>query len=251
MRQSTYIYLSFFLFLIVHSCTIKRYGALQWPQVEKKETVLCHTYYCLVYDSVHMQSRWLAYELTGDMTTGDARRSNRFFVDTLVVGETANDQDYRGSGYDRGHLVPAADMVFNDTAMRESFYYSNVSPQVPAFNRGIWKRLEDNVRKYAQNLGKVYVVTGPVLSDDLPSIGESHVSVPNYFYKAILVFNDTLQEGVAFLMPNERGEHQSLYRYAMTIKELEQATGLNFFPSLGRRSQIETTVDTIFWQMYE
>lgn len=251
MKHNAYFYLITLLFLAVHSCTIKRYGALQWPEVEKEETVLCHTYYCFVFDTVHMQSKWLAYELSGDMTTGDARRSNRFFVDTLVVGGTANDNDYRGSGYDRGHLVPAGDMVFNDTAMRESFYYSNVSPQVPAFNRGIWKRLEDNVRKYAQNIGMIYVVTGPVLEDSLPTIGESNVSVPNHFYKAILVFNDTLQEGIAFLMPNERGEHQSLYRYAMTIESLEARTGLNFFPFLGRRSPIETTVDTIFWQAYE
>ncbi len=239
------------LFFTAHSCSVKHYGALQWPQVDKQEEVLCHSYYCFIYDTNHMQSRWLAYELAGEMTTGDARRSSRFFEDSLVLRGTANDDDYRGSGYDRGHLVPAGDMVFNDTAMRESFFYSNVSPQVPAFNRGIWKRLEENVRNYAQNLGMIYVVTGPVLDDDLPVIGGSNVSVPAYFYKAILVQNDSLNEAIAFLMPNERGEHRSLYRYSMTVSELERATGLNFFPQLGRRSTIEATVDTLFWQMYE
>ncbi|MCH8546597.1 MAG: DNA/RNA non-specific endonuclease [Cryomorphaceae bacterium] len=251
MKPRTSIGLIIFLFVAVHACTIKRYGELQWPQIEKEESVLCHNYYCFVYDTVHMQSRWLAYKLTADMIVGEATRSSRFFVDTLVLGGTANDNDYRGSGYDRGHLVPAGDMVFNDTAMRESFFYSNVSPQVPAFNRGIWKRLEQNVRQYAHNLGKIYVVTGPLLGDDLSTIGESEVSVPDYFYKAILVYNDSIQAGIAFLMPNERGEHQSLYRYSMSIRELEQKTGINFFPALGRRHNVETTIDTLFWQLHE
>jgi endonuclease G len=240
-------------FTVITHCTFHNDVVLVLPAAQQNETIHCHTHYCFVFDTTHKQSKWLAYELRSNMIEGDAMRSSRFFLDTTVEGGTAKNEDYRGSGFDRGHLVPAGDMVFCDTAMRETFYYSNISPQTPAFNRGIWKRLESTVRDYAHNLEDIHVVTGPVLSEGLPSIGESSVSVPSYFYKTILVYNDTIKQGIAFLMPNARGEHQSLYRYALTIRELEEITGINFYPKLPRRvsRRVELEVDTLFWKSVE
>ncbi len=220
---------------------------------EDGEEILCHTHYCFVFDSIHKQSKWIYYELRSEMLQGDASRSGRFYIDTLVISGTATDADFIGSGYDRGHLLPAGDMVFCETAMRESFYYSNVSPQKTSFNRGIWRILENTVRNYATNLHQIYVVTGPVLKDELPGIGYNNVSVPEEFYKAILVYTDSIRQGIAFLMPNERGEKSSVYCYSLTISGLKDITGIKFFPEISRKHKSMTTetIDTLFWKRYE
>src|SRR5450759_1124712 len=95
-----------------------------------------------------------------------------FKMDQLVTTISSKSSDYTKSGYDRGHLCPAADMGFNPVAMEESFFMSNISPQVPDFNRGLWKELEMTVRKWAIKEHKLYVVTGPVFKDSKGSIGK-------------------------------------------------------------------------------
>ena len=101
----------------------------------------------------------------------------------MVTTGSAHSSDYTKSGYDRGHLCPAADMDFNPVAMEESFFMSNISPQAPEFNRGIWKDLETEVRNWAKKEKKIYVVTGPVFRDNKGTIGEDKVTVPGYFFK--------------------------------------------------------------------
>jgi endonuclease G, mitochondrial len=247
------VFLILLLSIFIISCRQYKHYSLEIPAFNKNENLLYHTNYCFVFVPEHKQSKWLAYNLKAEMTYGESSRSSSFYEDSLVLTGTATNLDYRGSGFDRGHLVPAGDMVFCDIAMTESFYYSNVSPQVPAFNRGIWKVLESAVRNYARNLTEIYVVTGPVLGDGLEYIGDSKVSVPEYFYKTILVYNDSIKQGIAFLMPNERGTKNSIYCYSMSISELEQILDINFYPNLSRRMsrKIETISDTVFWKMYE
>ncbi len=243
-------FLIILLALLIYACQPKYRYAFEIPELKQDEELLCHTYYCFVFDDNHKQSKWLAYKLTADMTIGEEGRNSRFFVDSLVVSGTASDSDYRGSGYDRGHLVPAGDMVFCEIGMRESFYYSNVSPQTPAFNRGIWKRLESSVRNYARSFNEIYVVTGPLLSEELNAIGENNVSVPEYFYKIVMVYNDSVKQSIAFVMPNIRGEKNSIYCYSMTVRELENKLDINFFPSLKKKeaNTIEMSIDTCFWK---
>ena len=129
-------------------------------------------------------------------------RSDNFRADPEVRTGSASDADYRRSGYDRGHLAPAADMGWSSQTMSESFYYSNMSPQVPEFNRGIWKRLEEQVRNWAVELDTIYVVTGPVLSGNMSAIGLNKVTVPNYYYKAVLYLHDNDSRMIGFIMPN-------------------------------------------------
>lgn len=254
--MNSFLTKSGFLLLIItyfSACNFYHSYSPGYPLTADGEEILCHTHYCFVYDSIHKQSKWIYYELRSEMLHGDASRSSRFFVDTLVISGTATDTDFIGSGYDRGHLLPAGDMVFCENAMRETFYYSNVSPQEPSFNRGIWKRLENTVRNYAVSLNQIYVVTGPVLKDELPAIGDNNVSVPEEFYKAILVYNDSITQGIAFLMPNKRGEKNSVYCYSITISELNEITGITFFPEVSRKHKTITTetIDTLFWKTYE
>lgn len=250
-KLSIVFLLSFFVYSNTYSQNCKITNSLL-PAVSKNETKLCHTHYCFVYSEEHEQSKWVAYALEDYMITGNAERSSKFMTDPLVPTETANDKDYKGSGYDRGHLLPAADMSFDETAMKETFYYSNMCPQEPSFNRGIWKNLENYVRTTSSELGCVYVVTGPVLKNNLEYIGENKVSVPKYFYKTILYHSDTLTSGIAFLIPNEKATDKDIFSYTLSIRDLEKTTKLNFWHTLPRSMQnkVEKNTDFDFWKQF-
>jgi len=201
------------------------------PHTDTDEVVISHTGYSFTYHEAYEQARWVAYELTREKTIPITKRTNRFQADTTVSTGTAENADYTGSGFDRGHLAPAADMAWSVNAMKESFYFSNISPQLPAFNRGIWKKLEELVRIWAVEYTSVYVITGPVLTDSLPTIGQNQVAVPAYFYKVILDGSTPKGKGIGFILPNAASS-DSLQRFAVTIDSVERLTGLNFFPQL-------------------
>jgi endonuclease G, mitochondrial len=143
-----------------------------------------HNYYSLSYNETAEQSNWVFYEINSNTTLGQVSRTDDFRSDEKISTNSATISDYKGSGFDRGHLAPAGDMSFNYTAMSKSFYMSNMSPQHPSFNRGIWKKLEGLVRSWGTN-SSIYVVTGPVLNSCNSYIGTNNVCVPNYFYKVI------------------------------------------------------------------
>lgn len=183
------------------------------------------------YDEEHEQARWVEYHLTAEMTHGSWKRCDHFRADPMIFTGSAEPGDYKGSGYDKGHLAPASDMAWDSTAMCESFYVSNMSSQLPAFNRGIWKRLEDQVRDWAQEDQEIWIVTGPVLRDSLPTIGTNHISVPEYFYKVIIDIKEPDFKGIGFVMPN-KGLKEPLMAFAVTIDSVEGLTSLDFFPGL-------------------
>jgi len=203
----------------------------EWPAIESNQTVVSHTGYSLVYDETHEQAIWVAYELTQEETANEIERSDHFSEDPEISSRSATHADYAKSGYDRGHLAPASDMGWSIQAMEESFYYSNMSPQHPSFNRGIWKKLETQVRTWARDHERVYVVTGPVLSEGLPTIGPNEVSVPKYYYKVILDNHNTHANGIGFILPNAPSK-QPLSEFAVTIDSVEKVTGINFFPTI-------------------
>ncbi len=206
-------------------------------------------YYSLCYRESYEQAEWSAYCLRDWMLQKNAKRTNDFRPDPQIEGGSATLADYKKSGYDRGHLTPAGDMVFSREAMSETFYMSNMCPQAAAFNRGIWKDLEDQVREWVRLYGAAYVVSGPVLSkpaEEYPFIGQSKVAVPEFFYKAILVpiYQDGAEQdspdaletcadviAIAFVIPN-KGCDGDFWRYAKSVDEAEEITGLDFFPLL-------------------
>ena len=201
---------------------------LEFPFSNIHENVILHKGFSFVYDETCEQPRWVAYVLTKKETEGTEERSNKFSVDPYVHSETATNQDYSKSGYDRGHLAPAADMKWSETAMQESFYFSNISPQLPSFNRGIWKKLEEKIRDWAVLYDSILVVTGPILSENLNKIGPNEVCVPNYFYKVIIDFKKENSKAIGFIMPNTSGNNP-LNHYAVAIDDVEKATGIDFF----------------------
>ena len=204
---------------------------LEIPGLKHGEKVITHTGYSFSYNEEHEQANWIAYELTAEETQKAFERTNKFIPDPSVTTGSAEDDDYRGSGYDRGHLAPAADMGWSQKSMEESFYFSNMSPQVPSFNRGIWKKLEEQVRIWGRLYDGIYIVTGPVLTSILPKIGPNGVSVPELYYKAILDYNNGRMEGIGFLLPNAASS-ENLQHFAVSIDQLEQITGIDFFSHL-------------------
>lgn len=201
---------------------------LELPKTRPTDTIISHIGFSFVYNEKHEQASWVAYYLTRERALKGAERTNNFKPDPKVSTQTANDKDYAASGYDRGHLAPAGDMTWSPEAMTESFYYSNMSPQVPSFNRGIWKKLEDQVRTWAATYDSLYIVTGPILEDGLPTIGENKVSIPRIYYKAILRYRNNDISSIGFLIPN-KGLNEPLQNFTVTIDSLENLTGIDFF----------------------
>jgi len=190
--------------------------------------------YALGYSEAYEQPLWVSYHLTADEVTNSVvGRFGTFYADPAIVTGSASPDDYANSGYDRGHLAPAADMCFATNTMYESFSMANVSPQLPAFNRGVWKRLEEHVRDIATRERSVYVVTGPVFATNAPprTIGAHRVRVPDAFYK-VLYIESTPVRRYGFLVPHAPSTN-ALDAYLVPFTNVEQGTGLEFF-RLGR-----------------
>lgn len=190
--------------------------------------IVHHEYYSLSYVEEYEQPEW-TFHMICKGCLGKAERKNNFRVDPSIKTNSATLSDYKGSGYDRGHLVPAGDMTFNDLSMSESFYMSNMSPQAPSFNRGIWRKLESKIRDWSNEFDTTYVVTGPILNFGYSTIGSNNVAVPQLFYKVIYFKNQ--QKMLAFILPNE-GSKSDISDFQVTVDEVEQKTMIDFFSGL-------------------
>ncbi|MGY5352686.1 DNA/RNA non-specific endonuclease [Wenyingzhuangia sp. IMCC45533] len=196
----------------------------------KKDIVYDKTYYSIDYNEEHEQPNWVYYLLTSEFVNGSAKRKDRFKADNEITTKSATLSDYKKSGYDRGHLCPAADMKINDLAMRETFLLSNMSPQLPSLNRGEWKRLEAKIRDWAVEEDSIIVVTGPIFKNNLGKIGKSKVTIPGAYYKVIYDITKP-QKMTAFILPHIK-ELESFANYQTSVNEVEQQTGIDFFSML-------------------
>lgn len=203
------------------------------PTSKNSGELIRHEGYTLSYLDAYKDAQWVAYPLLDYETTGDAERKNEQFTpDPAVPIGTASPSDYTRSGYDRGHLAPAGDFKYSQRMMRETFLMSNITPQEPQFNRGIWKELEEQVRAWAVRDNGLYVVTGPVLKPGLSTIGRTNeVSVPQKFYKVLLYCNKPDIRMIGFLLDNEPSS-SSLKQFVVPVDQIEQLTGIDFFPKL-------------------
>ena len=212
--------------------------------------IINHTYYSLSYSIKNKESEWAFYQLTCGQTKGNIKRTNNFRPDPLVKNGSSQLIDYKGSGYDRGHLVPAGDMKISSEAMSESFYLSNMTPQAPEFNRGIWKELEDRVRDWACEDSLLYIVDGPIFTKSDSTIGPNHVTVPGFFYKIVFYNKLTDYELIGFIIPNSPGA-MDLKDYVYKVDDIERITGIDFFPCLpdSIENRIESHTNFKFWYL--
>jgi endonuclease G len=229
-------------------------GRKTWPRLGEgldEQQAEQYTGFALSYNAKHRQANWVAYELTRNkLETKIVERTNNFDKDPKIPN-SPTPADYRGSGYDKGHLAPSADMRWSVQAQTECFYMTNMSPQVHEFNAGSWENLESQVRRWAKEKNRIQVVTGPVLYNLRPtkSIGKNKdISVPREYYKVILFHELNKIEGIGFIMRNEEST-QALNRSALSIDEVEKRTGIDFFSYLPDHLEDagEQKVNLSFW----
>ncbi len=226
-----------------------------FPKSNHGEQVVQHQAMTLGYDEKHEQARWVMHMVLPEIAEGNTSRTNDFREDSLVVTGTAVKADYWYSGYDRGHLAPSAYFRWSPIALSESYYYSNMSPQLPELNREKWAELENFIRDYVlAQKEPVYIVTGPVLNDSLPTMKnegrENEVSIPEMYYKVIIDNSGEERRGIAFLIPNGNCTYP-ISSYATSIDVVERLTGINFFSTLSEveSKNIEKQFNQKDWQV--
>ena len=192
--------------------------------------IVVHDNYTLSYAEKFEQAEWVAYELK-NFESGINFKRPFFIQDPKVKTQSADWRNYKNSGYDKGHLCAAADMKFSKIAFEETFYTSNISPQMHSFNEGVWNRLEQKTRYWAGKYDGIYVVTGGVLNGKLKTIGKEQVAVPDYFYKVLLDITNGKYKMIAFLVPHQES-NMPLYKFVVSVDEIEKITGIDFFPKL-------------------
>lgn len=216
----------------------------------EKEQIVQHEGYILSFNPVYKVANWAAYELTAnEVLTRKSNRFDKFLLDPAIPGGTALNEDYTRSGYDRGHLVPAGDMKWSAKAMRESFYLSNIVPQAPKLNRGVWKELEEQVRDWAVADSALLIATGPVIRPHLKRLGKSRVAIPDSLYKVIVSPYGKEPKGIAFLFANKGYGNAPLRQFAVSIDRVEKITGIDFFPALPDEleNKVESSADIAKW----
>jgi len=203
--------------------------AAGYPTAPTADTILSYAGFHLAYNEHYEQAAWVAYVLTREeIEQGEIERTDNFRSDTFILTGSASPKDYRGSGFDRGHLAPAGDMKWSREAMSQSFLMSNMSPQLPAFNRGIWRRLETEVRNWAMEKDSLYVITGPLFTASDSLIGENGVGVPGHYFKVLVDLSPPDHDMIAFLLPHS-GSSDELLQFALPVDSLEQLSGYDFF----------------------
>ena len=232
------------------------------PKIDSSENLISHRALFLVYDEQHEQAKWVLHKISTNILDGKVGRTNDFRIDPLVKSGSAEEKDYflktkkengkynyDGFGYDRGHLAPSADFRWSKKALSESYYYSNMSPQLPTFNRERWAELESLIRGYVyDNKSDLIVYTGPILNLNLKKVPRSvnGVSIPEQFFKVVIDFK--AKKAIAYLMSQEKSNYPIEY-YATTIDEIEALTGIDFLHQLDDEIEalIENQKDITFW----
>ncbi len=205
---------------------------------------LCRDGYAVGYNYDTKNADWVAYHITAESVNITNKRSNTFKEDTEMPDYARSTlADYKGSGYDRGHLAPSATMDFTRESMKQSFLMSNMSPQLPGFNRVGWRVLEEHVRDLANEYNELYVVTGPIYQGNEGTIGNG-VVIPSAFYKVIL--DPSFDEAIAFIVPHRDVSSSELANFITTIDEVERQTGLDFFAQTP--DSIEDNMESVKWE---
>jgi len=215
----------------------------------KEEILLYRVGYKVSYNTRTRQPNWVAWHLTAEHSDGPYRRLGNFHEEEDVPTPRATLDDYRGSGWSRGHMCPAGDNKWNETAMYESFSLVNVCPQNASLNSGLWNSIEIDCRRWARQYGDIYIVCGPVFYNrEHEVIGYNEVYVPEAFFKVVLCLNDK-PKGMGFVVKNADG-NKKRDLYYNSIDQVERITGMDFFPALPDdiENQVEAEANIDDWR---
>jgi endonuclease G len=192
-------------------------------------TLICRSGYALQHDNAAKIAIWAGWTVTPEETVGCHPRDDAFVADqSLPKGQRAEPSDYSRSGYDKGHMVPDADLSWSKLSEQESFLMSNMSPQTPNLNRGPWKNLEVATRAWAWSRKSSLAVYSGNIYSMTPSkvIGKNSVAVPDRLFKIII---DTKSgEILAFILPQDVKIDDDFRLYQTSVAEIEAQTGTSF-----------------------
>jgi len=196
--------------------------------LDKNPTYICRKAYILEHDPIAKIPRWVAWTLIPEHAIGCLPRKDSFAADaSLPIDQRSTPSDYAGSGYDQGHLANNADMSWNEDVMRESFIMSNMSPQLPSVNRGVWKELEEATRALVHQTKHAYTIyAGNIYTLGGKTIGSDKVIVPQYLYKILI--DNTTKTSYAFMMPHKDGLISNILHYQTTVNSIEILSGYKF-----------------------
>ena len=212
------------------------------------EIMLVRVGYTTSYNPQTKQPNWVGWRLTADHVDGEFQRKGiKFHEDEDVPEPRAKDEDYRGSGYDRGHMCPSGDNKWSQEAQEQSFLFTNICPQNHGLNAGDWNEMEQQCRKWAEKEGEIYIVSGPIFYGNSrhKKIGKNKIPVPEAFFKVVLSMKGT-PKAIGFIYKNQSGNRPK-GDYVNTVDEVERITGIDFFPSLPddveNRVEAEANID--------
>ncbi len=205
--------------------------------------IVDHSFFRICYDTSLKAPVWAEYELRPGRLAAAAPRRPSFRVDPSASFPTASNAGFRGSGYSRGHLVPAADFAWSVEAYRATFFLTNVIAQNQSVNAGRWRSLESAVRRIAANADSVLVFSGPLFdSKTIEFLQPGGVAVPTHTYKVLLAVQAGRRTMFAAIIPNDRNPPQPLNFFTVTVDEVERRTGFDFFSFL--EDVEETTLES-------
>jgi len=230
--------------------------AEQWQHPFRWFRVFRNAHFMLGYSDVRGNPLWVTYQLKAvDKNATRYKRPSNFKSDWRSLNQVIS-ADYKGSGYDRGHMAPnyAISRLYGKPAQLNSFLMSNITPQKPQLNRKLWQRLEEvGIKYFTQLKGKLWVVTGPVFDADIQRLKNAwNVEIPDAFYKMyILEREDNAPLALAFLMPQNVKGNEPLNRYLVSIDEIEKQTGLDFFSKLPDEleDRLEASITPKAWKL--
>jgi endonuclease G len=206
------------------------WGAPQIAQ-EGNNQYLCRAGYAVNYNYATKVAYFVTEVIRPENLTRSAARKDDFREDPEIPAQyRVTLKDYVGSGYDRGHMAPAADFMASVQLMSESFLLSNMMPQNPGNNRGIWKYTEEMTRYWVQKYNTpMHVITGTIYTQPYTTFG-NNVFVPSHLWK--IVIDSKNLRSIAFLYPNQKLDPKEIEKYVVSISEIEQYTGINISPAL-------------------
>ncbi len=208
---------------------------MELPAIKKQDVVLVYNGFIVNYNTSWLIPNWVAYELTAEETAGDVPRARGFSMDLDYKEKQAMREDYSSTGWDKGHMAPAADMKWSQTAMNESFFLTNICPQNHDLNGKDWHTLEKYVRDWALKFKKIWVVCGPyVYVNTYGTIGERKVVVPDGFFKAVLRYDGKEYYSIAFVFENN-GQKQPVWDAVVSVNDVEALIGYDLFTNLNDR----------------
>lgn len=216
------------------------------------EVIIPHTGFTVSFNEKTLCPNWVAWELTKAETDGEANRKDCSFIEDESIPRQyrVTSYDYKNSGYDRGHMCPAADMKWSQKAMQDCHYMTNICPQTPDLNQKWWERLESSCRRWARKEGTIYIVCGPIFNKrNRETIGIDHrIIVPKAFFKVVLSLKKGKEKAIGFYYTNDV-EQQNMENAVRSIDDIEKLTGIDFFPTLAddMENKLESMTNLLDW----